>query len=311
VILDRHPEGVLLVHGGCPRGADPIAAAYAARTPGYQVEAHPADWHQHGRAAGYRRNAEMIAAGADGCAAFIRGGSPGSTMIDSDGWPPLVAAVRGPSPSREDGRCVVTRTKTPSCQPSYATADDVPAACPIGRSTAGTHGHSRTAWLGEQDEVRRIPRLLLLGVRRLCLHPVRRDGHGSQPDTAAGRSAWLGDLENELRVQAIVSDFGIPLDEWCDGHEEQFLALVTEAGRRLAERGTVTAQQAAAWIVLDGTPIIWRGQDAVDTDPIVTFAEALAAIIGGTYPQALPGQWWCFGLPGGVQTIQMRPSTPA
>ncbi len=66
VILDRHPEGVLLVHGACPRGADAIAAAYAARTPGYQIEAHPADWHRHGRAAGHRRNAEMIALGADG-----------------------------------------------------------------------------------------------------------------------------------------------------------------------------------------------------------------------------------------------------
>jgi hypothetical protein len=79
VILDRHPEGVLLVHGACPRGADAIAAAYAARTPGYRTEAHPADWTRYGRAAGYRRNAEMIALGADGCAAFIRGASPGST----------------------------------------------------------------------------------------------------------------------------------------------------------------------------------------------------------------------------------------
>jgi YspA, cpYpsA-related SLOG family len=79
VILDRHPEGVLLVHGACPRGADAIAAAYAARTPGYRTEEHPADWRRYGRAAGYRRNAEMIALGADGCAAFIRGGSPGST----------------------------------------------------------------------------------------------------------------------------------------------------------------------------------------------------------------------------------------
>ena len=32
-ILARHPQGVLLVHGACPRGADAIAAAYAARTP--------------------------------------------------------------------------------------------------------------------------------------------------------------------------------------------------------------------------------------------------------------------------------------
>jgi hypothetical protein len=41
MILDRHPEGVLLVHGACPRGADAIAAAYAARTPGYRAEAGP------------------------------------------------------------------------------------------------------------------------------------------------------------------------------------------------------------------------------------------------------------------------------
>jgi hypothetical protein len=123
---------------------------------------------------------------------------------------------------------------------------------------------------------------------------------------AAERSAWLADLEHELRVHAIVGDLAIPLDEWCDGHEEQFLALVAEAGRRLAGRGPITAQQAAAWIVLDGTPILWRGRDLVDTDPIVAFADALTAIIRGTYPQAPPGEWWFFGFPGEVQTIQMR-----
>ena len=50
VVLARHPGGVVLVHGACPRGADAIAAAYAACTPGYQIEAHPADWHRYGRA---------------------------------------------------------------------------------------------------------------------------------------------------------------------------------------------------------------------------------------------------------------------
>lgn len=36
VILDRHPEGVLLVNGACPGGSDAIAAAYAAlRSPGH------------------------------------------------------------------------------------------------------------------------------------------------------------------------------------------------------------------------------------------------------------------------------------
>ena len=41
VILDRHPEGVLLVHGAYPRGADAIAAAYAVRTPGYRSRRTP------------------------------------------------------------------------------------------------------------------------------------------------------------------------------------------------------------------------------------------------------------------------------
>jgi len=39
---------------------------------------------------------------------------------------------------------MATSTRAPSCRASCATADDVPAACPIGRSTPGTHGHSRT-----------------------------------------------------------------------------------------------------------------------------------------------------------------------
>jgi hypothetical protein len=58
--------------------------------------------------------------------------------------------------------------------------------------------------------------------------------------------------------------------------------------------------------VLDGTPVLWRGQDHVDTGPVVAFAEALAAIIRGTYPQAPPGRQGHFGHPGEVRTIQVH-----
>jgi hypothetical protein len=53
----------IVVHGGA-RGADQLADVVA-RNWGWTPERHPADWDRHGRAAGFRRNAAMVALGAD------------------------------------------------------------------------------------------------------------------------------------------------------------------------------------------------------------------------------------------------------
>ena len=53
---------------------------------------------------------------------------------------------------------MVTRTRAPICQASCAIADGVPAACPIGRSTAGTCGHSRRAQCAAHQRRGRLTR---------------------------------------------------------------------------------------------------------------------------------------------------------
>lgn len=75
-------DWVTIVHGDCPRGADALADLFARRVlmlNDANIEKYPADWAQHGRSAGYKRNSRMVRSMPDMCLAFIRDKSPGST----------------------------------------------------------------------------------------------------------------------------------------------------------------------------------------------------------------------------------------
>lgn len=111
-ISAQHPGPVVIVHGGCPTGADMHAAYWAAdmgRSLDVSAEAHPADWdhctdscpqgHRKPKppgdtahpgvcddycpSAGPRRNWELVRRGADICVAFIRNGSRGASHTAS------------------------------------------------------------------------------------------------------------------------------------------------------------------------------------------------------------------------------------
>ncbi|ACU71910.1 conserved hypothetical protein [Catenulispora acidiphila DSM 44928] len=68
------PASVTLMSGACPSGADRLAEQHALAR-GWVVERHPARWSEHGRAAGFIRNQQMVDRGADVCVVFCRNGS--------------------------------------------------------------------------------------------------------------------------------------------------------------------------------------------------------------------------------------------
>jgi hypothetical protein len=72
----------------CPHHSVDLAARrWAEAEQRATVEPHPGDWHQHGRATGPIRNAEMVATGADICLAF-----PGDDSVGT--WDCVKKAAR-------------------------------------------------------------------------------------------------------------------------------------------------------------------------------------------------------------------------
>lgn len=81
----RHGRPITVVHGACRTGADPTANAWAHEHAlhGIHVEAWPANWARHGRAAGPLRNIAMLNSAPGGnpiteVLAFPLGDSPGT-----------------------------------------------------------------------------------------------------------------------------------------------------------------------------------------------------------------------------------------
>lgn len=71
----------------------------------------------------------------------------------------------------------------------------------------------------------------------------------------------------------------LALEGWSDAVEwREFATLLEEAADQLGGRGPVTADEAAAWIILDDQPVIFRGDQPMDTKPVAELGRAVAAL---------------------------------
>ncbi|GLZ01194.1 hypothetical protein [Actinoplanes sp. NBRC 103695] len=124
---------------------------------------------------------------------------------------------------------------------------------------------------------------------------------------AGRRPGWWAGSVRELCVAAAISDLGLNLDGWSDEVERQeFATLLEEATDQFGAREPVTAGEAAGWIVLDDLPVIFRGDQPMDTKPVAELARALADLLRGQLGPPPPGTWWFYGSPGGRSTLRMR-----
>jgi hypothetical protein len=116
------------------------------------------------------------------------------------------------------------------------------------------------------------------------------------------RPRWWSQYEEELRIQAAVSDLYFDLAACPD--REEFAVLLEQASAQLLDRELVSAEEAAGWKVIGDSAVIFRGP--LETAPVAELGHALVALLRGRLVKPPAGTWWFYGAPGGRSTIAMK-----
>ena len=120
---------------------------------------------------------------------------------------------------------------------------------------------------------------------------------------------WLSDCVDQWRINAVLSDFGLHLDEkWSQSQLDVVLSLIDKACGTLEERETISAQEMKAWSILDGEGVFARGTAHFPTAPVVELGRAIQFLLRGTLPAPPEGTWWFYGVETGRTTLEMGSS---
>jgi hypothetical protein len=120
---------------------------------------------------------------------------------------------------------------------------------------------------------------------------------------------WLSEAVSRWRPQAVVTEFGLTLEEeWSSSQRQTFIELAERACGKLAMRESIPEEEIVNWKLVDNLRIDTRGAKEVLTAPVIELGRAIIAIVSGNLPPSPEGGAWYYGPPGGRTSIRMQPS---
>lgn len=123
-------------------------------------------------------------------------------------------------------------------------------------------------------------------------------------------SQWLAEAVSAWRQAAVISDYGVRIDEtWTAEQITVFADLMEDTCSLLAERDVIPAEEITAWQIPGNLRISTRAMTTVPTKAVVQLGRAIVALVGGSLPAALTGTWWFYGIDDAPSTIRKRIQT--
>ena len=133
---------------------------------------------------------------------------------------------------------------------------------------------------------------------KYLIDEAERSNHANEP--------WLSDAVSNWRVQAVITEFGLTLEEqWSSAQRQVFMKLAEDACKKIAIRESIPAEEVASWPLVDDLHIFPRGNKGILTAPIIELGHAIIALVSGSLPRPPKGEAWFYGPPSGRTTIQM------
>ena len=126
-------------------------------------------------------------------------------------------------------------------------------------------------------------------------------------DSVCAKESWLVNAVQNRRVNAVISDMGIFLDDdWSQRQVETVIDICRAAITTIRRNGNTPASKIESEPLIDDLHIFARGIDPIPSLPIARFGDAMIALLTNNLPEPPAGHWWFYSLADEVRTIEKR-----